>query len=1044
MSRSTQREWNEHTRVKLPAVVHLEKLGWHWTSRDELQCSLHPMRISLPVLSQSLSHINGRQVTIAEAKKIADAIERCCNRTDLGRAFYNWLIDPTQAPKGLFDDDEEPLRLVDFDSIENNDYRVTTEVSFGNTAIKGEFFRVDVCLFMNGIPFPGFHECKPPDNSGGIQEEFIRMKKRQANPSNTKFFNMFAVMSFSNNMPYETGYVPMDERKAGSFYTTNNGTKTSYSLWREKETDTLPIVDIPVDRIKTIITDNGYPSELYDRPEFQRNIAVDTPQNRHLASLFSHERFMFLLRNCILYKQEGADIEKHIARYPQYYAVKHLLDDAERDGHGGVIFHGQGTGKTETAGMGANVLARHYGDSGVLTRQFFLTDRLALATQAQTEFQAMGFDVVRINTKKQFEEILTKPLGNDGDRYQHLGKRRIYVVNVQKFADSLNDLTVSNPYGVTVKNIFYIDECHRSYNTHGEYYMTMRGIDRDASYVALTGTPVLSEKERTTAKFGGYLDACFYGESIENGFTVPIMKAKIETRAAVKIRENLQRAKQSPSVKDAYESEDFVTSCAVYVDADFAEFRRERQDESVGAMLVAASKKQAHMLYDWLNKNSDLRVAVVTSEEPDTRNRDNEKAFKKGDIDIIIVYQMLQEGFNVPRLKRMYLLRHPKDKGLLQLIGRLNRPYRNPTTGRWYRYGYLVDFADIEKDYEETIQTYLEELRKYDGLTPEEFEAAAGGLLVDPEELEDEINKAIEVLDDEFNLQMTKDRETLQKRVSRYDLDSLREIRGHVSVILDAYQELKLAGDTDRLVNFDADKMKSLAGIVQKRINFKNFETNPGEALSILDDDEIMEIVYDFEVQSEGVLNTTDLEDIQDELVDKQQKKELGEELSSLRDEIDDMIDLSGTYRQTLDEMLADLFKKMRIGNYRYIKDKLEAMRQELHQNKQDDQRKLDRFGGNVGFARTRFEIAQGHTGLNWSPEVADAVMDVAYKVYTDIENLTLISSYDDFERAMTGAMTKFMRSANITVDGTRLYRASGFGASKDDILRLLYANLHE
>lgn len=73
-----------------------------------------------------------------------------------------------------------------------------------------------------------FLEVKKPNNEGGIQKEFERMiNKRLVNPDYKKFFNMIQLVSFSNNMPYEDADDAKDI-KAGSFYTTPNGTNTSF------------------------------------------------------------------------------------------------------------------------------------------------------------------------------------------------------------------------------------------------------------------------------------------------------------------------------------------------------------------------------------------------------------------------------------------------------------------------------------------------------------------------------------------------------------------------------------------------------------------------------------------------------------------------------------------------------------------------------------------------------------------------------------------------------------------------------------------------
>ncbi|MFN7341777.1 MAG: UvrB domain 3-containing protein, partial [bacterium] len=81
------------------------------------------------------------------------------------------------------------------------------------------------------------------------------------------------------------------------------------------------------------------------------------------------------------------------------------------------------------------------------------------------------------------------------------------------------------------------------------------------------------------------------------------------------------------------------------------------------------------------------------------------EAFKEGKIDILFVFNMLLTGFDAARLKKLYLGRVIKAHNLLQALTRVNRPYKN------YRYGHVVDFVDIEREFEKTNQDYFDELK---------------------------------------------------------------------------------------------------------------------------------------------------------------------------------------------------------------------------------------------------------------------------------------------------------------------------------------------
>ena len=65
---------------------------------------------------------------------------------------------------------------------------------------------------------------------------------------------------------------------------------------------------------------------------------------------------------------------------------------------------------------------------------------------------------------------------------------------------------------------------------------------------------------------------------------------------------------------------------------------------------------------------------------------------------------MLLTGFDAKRLKKLYIGRLIKDHNLLQTLTRVNRPYKK------FRYGFVVDFADIRKEFDATNKAYFEEL----------------------------------------------------------------------------------------------------------------------------------------------------------------------------------------------------------------------------------------------------------------------------------------------------------------------------------------------
>ena len=132
---------------------------------------------------------------------------------------------------------------------------------------------------------------------------------------------------------------------------------------------------------------------------------------------------------------------------------------------------------------------------------------------------------------------------------------------------------------------------------------------------------------------------------------------------------------------------------------------------------------------------------------------------------------MLLTGFDAPRLKRLYLCRKLDGHDLLQALTRVNRPYRD------FRYGYVVDFADIKENFIETNDRYLKELHDaiYGRDDEKDFDDGTNPdvLLVSKEEIEDKLRN-------------------LNDALFMYDIDNKEEFRKQLDATDDKYHLLYL------------------------------------------------------------------------------------------------------------------------------------------------------------------------------------------------------------------------------------------------------------
>ena len=489
--------FNEDTRVKIPATIQFLRLGYNYQSlkAEDIDIDFNT-KIFVNRFKPALEQINGRKFSYDEIKTIITDINNVLKNNDLGKEFYNWLIDS-----------KDKVKLIDFEDISRNDFAVVDELPFSVTEGTEEgSFRPDVNILINGIPL-AFLEVKKPNNDGGIQKEFDRMiNRRLKNPDYKKFFNLIQLVSFSNNMEYEDDD-DAEDVKAGSFYTTPNGNNTSFSFFREDNEQyhfAYPYKEIGMDTIKYVMKDCGYNPAETDTPEFAENLKTGTPCNSFVTSVFDKERFLYFLQYGIMFISSQIP-EKHIMRYPQFFATRKIIERLDSGGKGGIIWHTQGSGKTAIAAFSNRVIRDYYSRKGISTRFFFVVDRLDLLTQANIEFTNRGLETVNCEDKAGFTKELNKTLSTNAGS-KSIGE--ICVVNIQKFEGKMPE--AKNDYKARVQRIFFVDEAHRSYSSTGEFFKNLMTCDLDAVYIALTGTPLLSRKERSNLKFGDYIHKYFY------------------------------------------------------------------------------------------------------------------------------------------------------------------------------------------------------------------------------------------------------------------------------------------------------------------------------------------------------------------------------------------------------------------------------------------------------------------------------------------------------------------------------------------------------
>ena len=779
-----QEKFNESTRVQMPALVHLDRLGYRYfgkISEDMAGTEYDPdTNILINVFKTQFAALNSDHE--GEAEQVLRDIRQELDNDDLGRSFYKRLTTVS------------PVKLIDFDEPKNNVYHCTAEFTCKRDQ---DEFRPDITLFINGLPLV-FIEVKRPNNHGGMVAESNRMNKlRFPNKKFRRFINITQLMIFSNNMEYDAmgGIVPVQ----GAFYCTAAREKAPFSCFREENPTGSKIApyiisykykDIDLEIEKRILSDFNC-QVIHHTPEYQTNLDVNTPTNRIITSMCSPERILFLLKYGIAYvkmerevdgKIESTD-QKHIMRYQQMFAALKIREKISEGMTSGVVWHTQGSGKTALSFHLNHVLSDHFAKDNKVAKFYFIVDRLDLLEQATQEFEARGLEVKTANSRQELMEQFRNNQAQEGNS----GNREITVVNIQRFAEDKTKVDLP-AYATNLQRIFIVDEAHRGYNPTGSFLANLFDADKNAIKIALTGTPLLKEERASWKVFGNYFHTYYYDKSIQDGYTLKIIREDIETSYREKlsqIYEKLETLVEKKDIKknDIIEHESYVKELLRYIITDLKQFRQIHGDDTLGGMIICETSEQARKLFSYfdeiqkeLNKDASLtsnfKIGLILYDSDDKETRKQiVKDFKKNmTIDILIVFNMLLTGFDAPRLKRLYFGRKLKDHNLLQAITRVNRPYKDN------RYGYVIDFADIKKNFDQTNEEYLQELNRFND-----------PLETGEENATDTFQQVIED-PDVLIAQMREVRQALFE----YSTDNVEEFSSEISTIEDKAELLKL------------------------------------------------------------------------------------------------------------------------------------------------------------------------------------------------------------------------------------------------------------
>jgi type I restriction enzyme R subunit len=651
------------------------------------------------------------------------------------QAFYDLATLGKSLEQNVLGDKKSfSFKYIDWEHPENNVYHVTEEYSvlrFERT----DTYRPDVILFINGIPMVVI-ECKSPKIKHPIDQAIEQhLGNQQEDGIRSLYYYSNLVICLAVNE---------------ARYATTATSKEFWSVWKEQfqhkeeEQEYQQILqqmkNAPLpDNDRTVLFKERFQYVLQYFNQLEQEDLTITEQDKMLYNLCRPDRLLDIMYHFILFD----DCVKKITRYQQYFAVKWTLERISKvqpDGkrQGGVIWHTQGSGKSLTMVMLAQLIAMHPKIKN--PKIVLVTDRVDLDDQITETFKKCGKPVMNASTGEKLVELL------------ETNSDAIITTIINKFQSAVTkakDVFNSN-------NIFVlVDESHRT--QYGTFNVKMQKVFPQACYIAFTGTPLLKKDKSTAAKFGGIIPGTVYtiSDAVEDKAVVPLLYEG---------RHNIMHVNERPldtffdrvsepltdygkaALKRKFSSQNKIVQSASFIENTawdiVKHFTENIQGTGFKGQLVAPNKLSAIRYRDAFKDIGRVSVELLIS-APDDREGDEDafeesddkvKAFynammdkygnqekyekaiinsfkKQDEPEIIIVVDKLLTGFDAPRNQVLYLTRNLREHTLLQAIARVNRLYPGKD------YGYIIDYYGNLENLDDALHTYAG-LEEYD---PEEL-----------------------------------------------------------------------------------------------------------------------------------------------------------------------------------------------------------------------------------------------------------------------------------------------------------------------------------
>ncbi|WP_431968959.1 type I restriction endonuclease subunit R [Actinacidiphila sp. bgisy160] len=599
------------------------------------------------------------------------------------------------------------IRLVDLVDPDANTYRALNQV----TVIDGEKNRrFDIVLYVNGLPLALLELKRAGDEDATLQDAHSQVSRYVEEFPTAFRYNAVVLLSDGITAKYGTPFTPYEH----------------FAPWN---------TDGSGARVDPLGAEG----------------MADSGQNLALHGLFTQPRFLSLVRSFVNFVPSKR--MKRIAKPHQYHAVTRaaeaVREAAATNGKAGVVWHTQGSGKSEEMVLTTTMVMR---DPALLNPTVVvITDRNDLDDQLYSTFlesEVLPEAPKQILTRAELrEELAAKRTGG------------ILFTTLQKFGKTKEEKEsgTDHPLLSDRRNIVVVvDEAHRShYDNLDGYARHLRDALPHATLLAFTGTPISEADRNTREVFGDYIDIYDLKRAADDGATVKVFHEGRVIQLVLdkdvdptKIDEEADRITDGLDDTERRRVEQAVATMNAMYGAparirDLArdlvthwEARRGRMQPFVGvsekggapgkAMVVCATREICVRVYDalcelrpeWHSEEVDkgaMKIVFSSDSRKDPEHlrahtlRDSQRKAvinraknPDDELELLIVNNMLLTGFDAPPVHTMYLDRPLKGANLMQALARVNRRFRGKEDGL------LVGYAPLTENLQKAIAEYTD------------------------------------------------------------------------------------------------------------------------------------------------------------------------------------------------------------------------------------------------------------------------------------------------------------------------------------------------